>query len=150
MPSTVRPRRALVALILGAALAAVMIGAPPASSASHRHGSRTSAKAIALHDRMRALWEMHGTWTERAIVDFVGGLPDTQFAIGRLLRNQAQIGHAVEPYYGRAGAHRLTRLLKAHIRAAVAVLQAAKSGDAGATAQAKAAFYANGNQVARF
>ena len=37
-----------------------------------------------------------------------------------------------------------------HINAAVALLQAAKSGDSQATAAAQAAFFANGDQVARF
>jgi hypothetical protein len=99
---------------------------------------------------MRALWESHGTWTERAIVDFVGGLPDTQLAVKRLLRNQTQIGNAVKPFYGRKAGNRLTALLKGHIHAAVALLEAAKSGDSDATARAKAAFYANGNRIARF
>ena len=107
-------------------------------------------KAVALHDDMRALWEAHGTWTERAIVDFVGGLPDAQLAIDRLLQNQADIGNAVKPFYGGKAGNQLTALLKGHINAAVALLQAAKSGDSQATATAKAAFYANGNAVARF
>jgi hypothetical protein len=85
-------------------------------------------------------------------VDFVGGLPDTQFVIGRLLENQTDIGNAVKPYYGAKAGNELTVLLKSHINAAVALLEAAKSADASATAKAKAkaAFYANGNQVARF
>jgi hypothetical protein len=107
-------------------------------------------KAVALHDDMWALWEAHGTWTERAIVDFVGGLPDAQLAIDRLLQNQADIGNAVKPFYGGKAGNQLTALLKGHINAAVALLQAAKSGDSQATATAKAAFYANGNAVARF
>ncbi len=68
---------------------------------------------------MRGLWESHGTWTERAIVDFVGGLPDTPLAIGRLLQNQTDIGDAVKPYYGRQAGDELTALLKGHINAAV-------------------------------
>ena len=44
----------------------------------------------------------------------------------------------------------LTKLLKKHIEAAVATLQAAKSGNAAATQKATAAFYANGRQIARF
>jgi hypothetical protein len=99
---------------------------------------------------MRALWEAHGTWTERAIVDFVGGVPDAPLVIARLLKNQTDIGNAVKPYYGRNGANELTTLLKGHINAAVAVLKAAKSGDSHAVTIAKAAFYANGNDVARF
>jgi hypothetical protein len=118
-------------------------GAPPATRT-------VTTKAVALHDAMRALWEAHGTWTERAIVDYVGGLPETHLVIARLLRNQVEIGNAVKPYYGRQGGNQLTALLKAHINAAVALLQAARSGDASATADAKATFYANGNQVAHF
>jgi hypothetical protein len=154
MPSTVRirsPRRELAAFMVAAALAAAAVAVlPGTSSAAHRHARSLSPKALALHDGMRALWESHGTWTERAIVDFVGGLPDTQPAVDRLLRNQAQIGDAVKPFYGRKAGDRLTALLKTHINDAVAVLAAAKSGDTAATAKANAAFHANGNQIARF
>jgi hypothetical protein len=144
------PRRALAALIVAAALAVLTVGSPPGASAAHRPDQRISPKALALRDAMPGLWESHGTWTERAIVDFVGGLPDTQFAIKRLLRNQTEIGNAVKPFYGRKAGNRLTALLKGHINAAVALLEAAKSGDSSATAKAKAAFYANGNRIARF
>ena len=153
MLSTVRipvSRRALAAIIVAAALAALVAGSSPGASAARHHDRPITTKALAFHDAMRALWESHGTWTERAIVDFVGGLPDTQFAINRLLRNQTDIGNAVKPYYGRKAGNRLTALLKGHIKAAVAVLEAAKSGDSNATAKAKAAFYANGNRIARF
>jgi hypothetical protein len=136
-----------------ATVAALAISAsalvPSAATASAR-GSMNSSRAVAFHDEMRALWEAHGTWTERAIVDFVGGLPDTQLVVGRLLQNQADIGRAVAPYYGAKAARELTTLLKAHINAAVALLEAAKGGDQAAIAKAKSAFYANGNQVARF
>jgi hypothetical protein len=99
---------------------------------------------------MRALCEAHGTWTERAIVDFVGGLPDTQLVVARLLQNQTDIGNAIKPYYGRQAGNQLTTLLKGHINAAVALLAAAKSGDSHAVATETAAFYANGNVVAQF
>ena len=153
MPATVRitrPRLALAALVVAAALAALGIGSLTDASTARGQDRQVTTKALALHDSMRALWESHGTWTERAIVDFVGDLPDTQLAVTRLLRNQTEIGNAVKPFYGRKAGNRLTALLKGHINAAVALLQAAKSGDSDATAKAKAAFYANGNQVARF
>ena len=149
----ISPRRALVVVITTAAIAAVAIGSIASmytASAASARASTIPPKALAFHDGMRALWEAHGTWTERAIVDFVGGLPDTQLVIGRLLENQTDIGNAVKPYYGAKAGNELTVLLKSHINAAVALLEAAKSGDASATAKAKAAFYANGNQVARF
>jgi hypothetical protein len=133
-----------------AALATASLASFSTASAMPARQTTTSAKALAFHDAMRALWEAHGTWTERAIVDFVGGLPDTPLVVARLLQNQADIGNAVKPYYGAKAGAELTTLLKAHINAAVALLEAAKSGDAASIAAAKAAFYANGNQVARF
>jgi hypothetical protein len=137
-------------MITVAALAAVAIGSVAGTSAAPARGSAITPRALALHDRMRALWESHGTWTERAIVDFAGGLPDTSFVIARLLQNQTDIGNAVKTYYGRKAGDELTALLKGHINAAVALLKAAKSGDSHATAMTKAAFYANGDRVARF
>jgi hypothetical protein len=141
----VSSRRALAAAVIAAT--ALALGPMAGTSAA---ATATTPKAVALHDDMRALWEAHGTWIERAIVDFVGGLPDAPLAIDRLLQNQTDIGNAVKPFYGNKAGAQLTTLLKGHINAAVALLQAAKSGDSQATATAKAAFYANGNAVARF
>jgi hypothetical protein len=122
-------------------------GGMPAHSASV---AMFTTKAVAFHDAMRELWEYHGTYTERAIVDYVAGNPDTTADIATLLRNQVDIGNAVKPYYGAAGGKALTKLLTTHINDAVAVLKAAKAGDAAATKKASAAFYANGNQIAGF
>jgi hypothetical protein len=150
MSTYVRPRRALTAAVVAAVLAAAAFGSASAPAMTTPSSTSTSAKAVAFHDAMRGLWEVHGTWTERAIVDFVGGVPDTNLVVARLLHNQADIGNAVKPYYGAAAGNKLTKLLKAHINAAVGVLAAAKSGDAHAVAKAKAAFFANGNQLAAF
>jgi hypothetical protein len=123
---------------------------PMASSHATHATVGVTAKAAAFQATMRALWSAHGTYTERAIVDFVGGLPDTNLVVNRLLQNQVDIGNAVKPYYGAKGGNALTALLKAHINDAVAVLAAAKAGDADKVADAKATFYANGNQIAGF
>jgi hypothetical protein len=109
-----------------------------------------TAREAALHDGMRKLWEDHVTWTRLAIVSFAAGLPDLQATEARLLRNQADIGNAIKPYYGRSAGNRLTALLKDHITGAVALLQAAKSGDQARTAAAGTAWYANGDEVADF
>jgi len=119
------------------------------------HGNATPATALtarqlAFHDAMRKLWEDHITWTRLAIVSFAGGLPDLQATEARLLANQVDIGNAIKPYYGRAAGKRLTALLKDHILGAVALLQAAKSGDQAAIAKASTAWYVNANQVADF
>ena len=151
-------RRPILTMVAVGTLAAATIGATasaPVANAMPGHTMTagkmtTTPKALALHDAMRDLWQAHGTWTERAIVDYVGELPDAEAAIARLLRNQAEIGDAVKPFYGAKAGAELTKLLKAHINAAVALLVAAKSGDAPATAKAKAAFYTNGDEVAAF
>jgi hypothetical protein len=109
-----------------------------------------SAKAIRFHDKMRALWEAHGSWTHMVIVSFAGNLPDLTAEEQVLLHNQVDIGNAVKPYYGRAAGNKLTKLLKEHILGAVNVLVAAKSGDSSKISQAEAAWYANGRQIADF
>jgi hypothetical protein len=149
----ISPRRAPASLVTASVLGALAIGSLAslsAASAAPTSESTVTPRALAFHDAMRGLWEAHGTWTERAIVDFVGGLPDTNLVIARLLHNQTDIGNAVKPYYGTNAGNELTTLLKGHINAAVAVLEAAKAGDASSIAKATAAFYANGNEVAGF
>jgi hypothetical protein len=84
------------------------------------------------------------------IVDFAAGLPDLSTAEARLLRNQADIGNAIKPYYGRAAGNKLTGLLRTHILEAVPVLQAAKAGDKAKLTAALSAWYANANQIAAF
>jgi hypothetical protein len=142
-----------VALLAAAATFAWTVQPSRASGGMPAHSASVAMltpKAVAFHDAMRELWEYHGTYTERAIVDFVAGNPDTNAVIATLLHNQVDIGNAVKPYYGAAGGKALTKLLTTHINDAVAVLKAAKSGDAAATKKASAAFYANGNQIASF
>jgi hypothetical protein len=144
-----------ITLMLASILAVLAVSGVAASSAAARHehgtsGSLRTAKAVAFHDRMRALWEAHGSWTHMVIVSFVGNLPNLQAEEQVLLQNQVDIGNVVKPYYGRAAGNKLTDLLQAHIRGAVDVLVAAKSADKNQLAQAEAAWFANGRQLADF
>jgi len=143
-----------LALLAGVALApgtATAHDAPAARTQEHAAATHAlTARQLAFHDAMRKLWEDHITWTRLAIVSFAGGLPDLQATEARLLANQVDIGNAIKPYYGRAAGKRLTALLKDHILGAVALLQAAKSGDQAAIAKASTAWYVNANQVADF
>jgi len=118
--------------------------------ASMTKGPQLSAKAVAFRTTMDKLWEDHITWTRMVIVDFAADLPDLKTAEARLLRNQADIGNAIKPYYGRAAGNKLTGLLRTHILEAVPVLVAAKEGDKAKLTQALAAWYANANQIAAF
>ena len=134
--------------IFAAAIAAA--GALAQTSATATAAPAQSPKAVALRSAMDKLWEDHITWTRMVIVDFAAGLPDLSTAEARLLRNQADIGNAIKPYYGRAAGNKLTGLLRTHILEAVPVLQAAKAGDKAKLTAALNAWYANANQIAAF
>ena len=160
--SRVSTRVVALAVTAAAALALVVSGASAEHdhSATHSHAAShndattppraMNAARLAFHDEMRKLWEDHVTWTRLAIVSFAAGLPDFEATAGRLLQNQVDIGNAIKPFYGDQAGEQLTDLLKEHITGAVALLEAAKSGDENAFAQAKDAWYENGEQVARF
>jgi hypothetical protein len=114
-----------------------------------------TAAAVAFHDQMRKLWEDHVTWTRLTIVSAVGGadgqaLPDTGVTVARLQQNQTEIGAAIVPYFGQAAGDQLAALLHEHISGAVALVLAAKAGDAAGVAAAKTAWYANGQAIADF
>jgi hypothetical protein len=109
-----------------------------------------SAKAVAFRSTMDKLWEDHITWTRMVIVDFAAGLPDLKTAEARLLRNQADIGNAIKPYYGRAAGNALTRLLRTHILEAIPVLEDAKADNTAKVAQDQRAWHANAHQIAVF
>ena len=115
------------------------------------HSSPTlSTRAVALRTEMRKLWEDHITWTRLAIISLVAGTPDTDATVARLLQNQADIGDAVKPFYGRTAGEKLTELLREHIRIAADVIAAAKAGDRAKLGDAQARWVANADEIAAF
>jgi hypothetical protein len=150
MRSTPFARRRLMPALVAIAAAMLVIAFAPGRHAEAAAPATMNHKQLAFHDGMRKLWEDHITWTRLAIVSFAAGSPDLSATETRLLQNQADIGNAVKPYYGRAAGNRLTALLKDHILGAVALLQAAKSGDQTMIKQRSDEWYANGRQIADF
>jgi hypothetical protein len=140
-------RAACVVAIMALLGTAAVVGTAAARDA---RPAAVTAKQQKFHDAMRKLWEDHITWTRLAIVSFAAGLPDLQATEDRLLANQTDIGNAIKPYYGRKAGNQLTNLLREHILGAVALLQAAKSGDQAAIKTASDAWYANANEIADF
>lgn len=116
----------------------------------HRGRRPISQRELEFRNDMRRLWEDHVVWTRMAIVSFAADLPDFEPIAERLLRNQADIGDAFAPYYGRGAADQLTDLLREHILIAVDVLVAAKAGDQAALADAQARWEANADEIAAF
>ena len=143
---------ALVAFFSALAALAVSNG-----SAAHAHGNDAhhasapaalTQKEATLHDGMRRLWEDHITWTRLAIISLTTDSPDTKATVGRLLRNQTDIGNAVKPFYGNAAGNELTRQLRRHILIAADVIAAARAGDAAKLADAQARWTRNGDDIA--
>jgi hypothetical protein len=122
--------------------------APLMMTMTVRSSPTLSEKAVALRTDMRKLWEDHITWTRLAIISLETGAPDTEATLGRLLRNQADIGNAIKPYYGDAAGKELTRQLRAHILIAADVIAAAKAGDQTKLAAAQERWDKNGDRIA--
>jgi hypothetical protein len=121
---------------------------------AHAHGNTAahtepaSPSQAALRSDMRVLWEDHVTWTRLAIISLAAGSPDTNATVGRLLRNQVDLGNAVKPFYGKAAGNALTAKLREHILIAADVITAAKAGDRAKLADAQSRWRQNANEVA--
>jgi hypothetical protein len=154
--------RARFGLTLAAVVATLSVApalAPATGNGGHGHSSEHAAvttqrgigaQRLALHDKMRRLWEDHITWTRLFIVSAVAGLPETEATTERLLRNQRDIGDAIKPFYGRRAGALLTSLLEEHIMLAAKLVGAAKAGDQAAVEAHNKAWYRNANQIADF
>ncbi|RPI17583.1 MAG: glycosyltransferase [Ignavibacteriae bacterium] len=99
---------------------------------------------------MRKLWEDHIVWTRNVILNIIDGLPGTDEAVARLLKNQDDIGDAIKPYYGNDAGDKLTKLLREHITIAADLLKAAKSGDQTAFKDANKKWIDNADEIANF
>jgi hypothetical protein len=150
---------ALTAMIAGAVAALTISGAQAGTRTAQPKPTPPviSRSALAFHDSMRKLWEDHITWTRNVIISFEVNepdpsvvLPDLNAALGRLLRNQADIGNAIKPFYGDSAGNQLTELLREHILIAGEILQAVKTGNAAALADAQKRWYENAHDIAVF
>lgn len=155
---------ALVAFVSALAALAVSNGLDMAQAHSNAHqaqvpmkmtmpmtmhpSSTLTAKAVALRTDMRKLWEDHITWTRLAIISLETGTPDTNATVARLLKNQTDIGNAVQPFYGKAAGNELTNQLRQHILIAADLIAAAKAGDSAKLADAQARWQQNADGIA--
>jgi hypothetical protein len=120
------------------------------NDASHATPAGITQQEFALRQDMRKLWEDHVTWTRLAVISLTTDSPDTQATVGRLLRNQADLGNAIKPFYGKAAGAKLTTLLREHILIAADLIAAARTGDQGAVTSQQARWQANADEIAAF
>ena len=152
-----RTRVAVVATVIGLAVALVGVAQIPAdqtaeAAADHHHSKAKvrTKRAIQLRNEMRKLWEDHVTWTRMFIVSAIADLPDIDATATRLLSNQDHIGDAIKPYYGHAAGEKLSALLREHILIAADVITAAKNGDTAGVDDAIEQWRVNGKEIADF
>jgi hypothetical protein len=124
-------------IMLSAALAISASAQPPQSRAK-------------FHDAMRQLWSDHVTWTRLFIVDAAANVPEKPATTQRLLQNQADIGSAVVPFYGKAAGDKLTSLLRDHILIAADLVGAAKAGNTARVDSINHKWQANADDIAMF
>ena len=105
---------------------------------------------VDLMNSLRMLWEQHDVWTRATIVSLVFALPDVDFVTKRLLRNPADFGQALRPYYGDRIASKFSDLLKNHLVIAADLVKASKAGDNKAASEAEKKWYANADEIAAF
>jgi hypothetical protein len=106
--------------------------------------------AVELRLTMRKLWEDHITWTRNYIISALADLEDTGKVAERLLKNQDDIGAAIQPVYGHDAGMKLASLLRDHILVAAQVVKAAKAGNGEELAAANKKWYANADDIAAF
>jgi hypothetical protein len=142
----------LIAFLSALAALAVSGGHSAAAheGADHASAATISQKELALRQDMRKLWEDHVTWTRLAVISLTTDAPDTQATVGRLLRNQTDIGNAIKPFYGAAAGKQLTALLREHILIAADLISVARKGDQAGVASEQARWKANADEIATF
>jgi len=112
--------------------------------------SASGMDPLVFKQAMRKLWEDHIQLTRVYLVSAIAGLPDTEAAAGRLVKNQEDIGNALKPFYGDEAGEQLTVLLKEHITIAVDLVNAAKAGDNARLEDANTRWAENANQIGTF
>lgn len=115
-----------------------------------RNEGKITDKQVTLNQNMRKLWVDHIFWTRSYVVAALDVGPGVNEVLDRLMRNQEDIGSAINSYYGSTAGSQLTDLLKEHISLAGQVVVAAKAGDQTKLAQANTAWIKNADDIANF
>src|SRR5262245_20536099 len=115
-----------------------------------KNPSPAQVSACDLRADLRKLWEDHVTWTRLYVVSALADAPDKEATTERLLKNQVDLGKAIEPFYGETASAKLTALLKTHITTAAQLIDAARAGGDAKKDDAMKRWQANADEIAGF
>jgi hypothetical protein len=114
-------------------------------------GGAVLPKLAATQAAERDLWVGHIFWVR----EVARGLAEknqaaADFAEKQVVANAKQLGGAIEPFYGKAAADQLFKLLAGHYTAVKAHATATVAGDAAGAKKAIADLTSNANEIAKF
>jgi len=139
--------------VLAGGLSAQTPASPPGNAHAAMTGgalSTDSQSAEALRAAMRKLWEEHIAYTRNYIISGLAGLDDSGKVAERLLRNQDDIGNAIQPFYGDEAGKKLSGLLRDHILIAADIVSAAKAGNNDMVSKGDKKWHGNADDIATF
>ena len=108
------------------------------------------ASRLALQDQLRQLGSERVFWMRVFIIDSVGGLPDKDVTLNRLMKNQVELGNAFKPYYGDAMGVQLTSLLEEQVRQTVDLIATIPTGSTAPAANLVDPWREQANLIADF
>ena len=117
---------------------------------THEEETTATIDQAELRMAVRALFEDRVAWTRLYLVETTQSLPGQQAAADRLMANGQQLGDAIAPFYGDDAAAALTGMLNETVGHAAAAVDAAMNGDMDGFTTARAAWYAEADDVAAF
>lgn len=135
------------AWILGAVVAATLL---PLAAFQQTTNPSPQPTACDLRAELRNLWGDHVAFTRMYLESATSDLGDKDATAERLMKNQADLGGALEPFYGETAGARMTALLKSHITIATQVVEAAKAGEDSKKQEAAKRWQQNADEIAAF
>lgn len=142
--------KSLRTVLVASLLSSLFFGAGLASAADAPSGA-VPAKVAATQAVERDVWVGHIFWVR----EVVRGLAEknqaaADFAEKQVVANAKQIAGTIEPFYGKAAADQLFKLLAGHYTAIKAHATATVAGDAAGAKKAIADLTSNANEIAKF
>lgn len=115
-----------------------------------KNGTNMTIQNSVLKENLRRLFADHAVYTKFYIESALFDLPDATIISNRLLQNQDDIGNYLKTYIGNSNGDQLAKLLKEHIMAAGAVVNALKTKDNYKIDSLVKQLFVNSKEVAKF